>query len=132
MLNPDEPSHLGIHNMHICAQLRHLLATSFHHVCDGPHPSTSGVGSSCSILENYFHHFITHKLQPFWYLLPQASFRSFFKVKCHVCCRTYAFLKLSTCVKLLLCFNRFLSFSFSVMRHQQKFLNVVPLFLFSP
>ena len=52
ILNSVEPSHLEIHKMHPCAHLRHIPATLFLHMCDEPQLSTSGIGSSCSILGN--------------------------------------------------------------------------------
>lgn len=46
-----ELSHPGRHKMHTRAHPEHLPAT-FHHMCDEKHPSTSGVGTFCPILDN--------------------------------------------------------------------------------
>lgn len=89
-------------------------------------------GNFLSNFRSLFFHclIITQKLQPFWCPLPQASFRSFFKVNCHNCCSIYVFLNHFTHVKLLLfLIDSYFLFCFVSLT---KFLNIVPLFPFFP
>lgn len=73
-LHPQPELHMNTQNAHMyTCQTSTRCVMSY--VCHELHSSTTRATSFCYVSDNY-HFTVTHKLQSFWYSLPQVNFRS--------------------------------------------------------